>query len=182
MYDPDWWHLAAIAFAVLMPLWPLYRLGILLWRMIALDKHVPPEVADPMHRRDLPLLLGILERVLYARSWLAVQPAFIGIWLVLKVAGGWKAWAGNQPVTWNDGGAEKSAEITGRHMFNVFLINSAVSLIAALGAAAAAERLTGNSWQEAVALALAATLLVCGVWIWAECRWKSIRPKSSLAA
>lgn len=59
------------------------------------------------------LYLGIIERLIYTSVFIIDQPAFIAIWLALKVASQWKRWQ-DEPGT-----------------YNVFLIGNALSLIIA---------------------------------------------------
>jgi hypothetical protein len=68
-------------------------------------------------------LVGLVERPLYVAAFLANEPAFVGIWLGLKVAGGWKGW--QEDIQPNDHTKKK---IPGRTIFNVMLIGSALSL------------------------------------------------------
>jgi hypothetical protein len=67
----------------------------------------------------LTLPMGILERFMYTTVFLVNQPAFIAVWLALKVASQWRRW-------------EEDKE---RGTYNIFLMGSALSLIIAfLGA------------------------------------------------
>jgi hypothetical protein len=67
----------------------------------------------------LTLPMGILERFMYTTVFIVNQPAFVAVWLALKVASQWKRWEDNKQ----------------RGTYNVFLIGSAISLIIAfLGA------------------------------------------------
>jgi hypothetical protein len=68
--------------------------------------------------------IGFIERTLYVGSILAGKPEFIGIWLVLKVAGRfWK----DEKVLKDDG-----TEVPSRAIFQVFLIGSGLSIIYAV--------------------------------------------------
>jgi hypothetical protein len=61
---------------------------------------------------------GIVERLLYTTVFIINQPAFVAVWLALKVASQWKRWDGEE-----------------RGTYNVFLMGNAFSLIIAyLGA------------------------------------------------
>ncbi len=62
----------------------------------------------------LTLPMGILERFMYTTVLVIDQPAFIAVWLGLKVASQWKRW-----------------EDTERGTYNVFLMGTALSLIIA---------------------------------------------------
>jgi hypothetical protein len=66
----------------------------------------------------LTLPMGILERLMYTTIFIIDQPAFVAVWLALKVASQWKRWEDKERVT-----------------YNIFLMGSALSLIIAfLGA------------------------------------------------
>jgi len=66
----------------------------------------------------MTLPMGIVERFLYTTVFIVNQPAFVAVWLALKVAAQWKRWEGEE-----------------RGTYSVFLIGSALSLIIAyLGA------------------------------------------------
>lgn len=60
----------------------------------------------------LTLPMGILERLMYTTVFLIDQPAFVAVWLALKVAAQWNRWEGKE-----------------RGTYNVFLMGSALSLI-----------------------------------------------------
>ena len=79
-----------------------------------------------LHKKGIPkkppgtlsLPLGIVERFLYTTVFIINQPAFVAVWLTLKVALQWKRWAREE-----------------RGPYSVFLIGSALNLIIAyLGA------------------------------------------------
>lgn len=71
-------------------------------------------------------VVGMLERALYVTALVMGQGSFIGIWLALKVAGQWKGWTatGNED---KDGGGP-----SGRAVYNIFLIGTALSLLYAV--------------------------------------------------
>jgi hypothetical protein len=123
-------YLVGGAFSVLAPAFQLYWIPGLLWRRVAADEGVPVVVADSLHRRDLPAVLGIVERVLFFGTILAGASEFVGIWLALKVAGGWEAWSKGREIPFPDGNHEPTKiTLTGRHEFNTFLIGSGVSVL-----------------------------------------------------
>jgi hypothetical protein len=70
--------------------------------------------------KQFPMMLGILERGLYAASWQFGKPEFIAVWLALKVAGQWKAWGEDREV--------RNSIVSGRAVFNVFLIGNGLSI------------------------------------------------------
>lgn len=59
-------------------------------------------------------LVGVCEAVLYPTSWLVGKPEFIGVWLALKTAAGWKLW---------------QKETGPRAHFQMFLIGNALSIV-----------------------------------------------------
>lgn len=65
----------------------------------------------------LTLPMGIIERLMYTTVFIINQPAFVAIWLALKVASQWKRWGDTEGE------------------YNIFLMGCALSLIIAyLGA------------------------------------------------
>jgi hypothetical protein len=166
--------------ATLMPIIPLWRLGVLLWRTVAFDEGVAQEIADPAHRIDLPLLVGVLERILYVSAWLFGAVEFIGIWLALKVAGGWKAWSEGRDLPGDK--PNKKVTVPGRYILNVFLLGNGLSIMGALAGvllieAYAVHRIT-RGWQ----IVGLVTLGIVVFWLWAEIRWHlRAHPKKSSA-
>jgi hypothetical protein len=82
-----------------------------LWKSVA--------ISGDKRNENLPRIVGLLEAFLYPTALLAGFPEFIGVWLVLKVAGSWSGWQDPEK---------------GRALFQVFLVGTALSL--AYGAAA----------------------------------------------
>ena len=160
-----WWHVLGYFGAVFFPAPALYWIGVFLWRSIASDGKPQPSAGaiDSYHRRDLPAIVGGLERVLYVASWLVGRPEFIGVWLALKIAGGWKAWY--------DGRDVNGVHIEGRYHFNVFLIGCGLSVLNALTAAKAIEWLCAGDGWRALLVAGATLSLTYGLWAWCAIRW-----------
>lgn len=83
----------------------------------------------------LPQITGALDRVLYTSAWLIPYQQFIGIWLLVKVARGWKVpgQPPEQPSKAQIGkrGKQEEQEVSkydvGR--FNIFLIGNALCVI-----------------------------------------------------
>jgi enamine deaminase RidA (YjgF/YER057c/UK114 family) len=69
----------------------------------------------PEAARWPPAIVGLLESVVYPTAFVIHQPEFIAVWLALKVAGGWEGWRG--------------ATFQARNRFQLFLINSTLSLL-----------------------------------------------------
>jgi len=101
----------------------------------------------------LPEMVGILERTLYTTAMLLEQPGFIGFWLALKVAGGWKGWS--EPVRASDG----KVVINGRDLFSVFLIGSGFSIAYAVTGALLIRWLMKGDFVVAIGIPV---LLVLG--------------------
>jgi hypothetical protein len=76
----------------------------------------------------LPATVGALERILYFFAFLMGKPEFIAVWLALKVAGQWSQWS-EQKIQ-----LEKKW-LSGRAIFQVFLIGNALSIIVAVAIA-----------------------------------------------
>ncbi len=64
-----------------------------------------------------PVVLGAIEIVLYTTTLLMGQAGFIGVWLILKVAGRWGDW-------------QKSGQ-EARNRLRAFLVGTALSLVSA---------------------------------------------------
>ena len=75
------------------------------------EAHLTPASVWP------PIVLGAVETVLYTTTLLMGQAGFIGVWLILKVAGRWGDWQG--------GGQEARNRLQG------FLVGTALSLVSA---------------------------------------------------
>jgi hypothetical protein len=129
----------------------------LFWEHLALDAEQDPN-AKPGHQGYLPAILGVLERLLYIAALLAGFAEFIGVWLVLKVAGGWEGWSK---------GREK---VLGRHLFNASMVSSALSLLWAVVGTAMILWLQGGRADLAIAsgaAVLTATYLFwLALWLW----------------
>ena len=85
---------------------------------------------------NLSARIGIIERTLYVGSILYGKPEFIGIWLVLKVAGRF----------WKDENERKANDADQQAIFQVFLIGSGLSIAyAVIGARSIQYFLSGDS-------------------------------------
>lgn len=72
---------------------------------------------------------GYVERLLYTLSWQFGVPAFIGVWLALKVASQWRKWS----------------EEAG---YNIFLIGSGLSVLYGILGAKEIFWIQHSSWQS----------------------------------
>jgi|SRR5437762_5514606 len=134
------------AFAVVPgALWPVARP---IWQLYGRDRAEKKDHHDPFIGR----LMGQVERPLYVAAFLANEPTFVGIWLGLKTAGGWKRW--QDEIKLKDGGGA----ISGRTVFNVMLIGSAVLVAYGWVGAYIVRTLEHHNWQSAVVVSVALLL------------------------
>jgi hypothetical protein len=102
-----WWHyVVGYTFAIGVGHLTIRPLSLALWSGLP-QQEAAVQRDFPGH----PQMVGMLERALYVGAWQAGHPEFIGVWLVLKVAG---------EVT--------NKTVTGRPLFNVFLVGTGVSI------------------------------------------------------
>ena len=135
---------AGYFFSVLVGYWAIRHLMSAAWSsvMYGLGGNTLHPNPYPQH----PEAIGLLERTLYTAAWQLGITEFIGIWLVLKVAGGWKGWTEDLPVS--------SGKLSGRTVFNLFLLGTGVSLAYGVVGALIIQRLNRDSWAIALLLAL----------------------------
>ena len=163
-----WYYVVGYAYAVLMPIWPLRRIAELTHLVILRGQGVEEiETLTKHHRRDLPFFVGIIERTLYVASWMLGSPEFIGIWLALKVAGGWKGWSDDPDMPVKPG-SSATVKITGRLFFNSHLIGSGLSVLGALVGALMIEWFRAGSWSRAVWLGILCAFFTASIWWWYE--------------
>ncbi|MCH8274247.1 MAG: hypothetical protein IH851_05605 [Armatimonadetes bacterium] len=90
--------------------------GLVLWLLI--DRWAWPAIGDRQsgikRHPGLTVAMGMIERGLYTAAIIAGMPAWIYLWLFLKVVVRWSRWTSEEPA------------------YNVFLIGSALSLIFAV--------------------------------------------------
>ena len=122
-----WWTLAFVV-AAFGPIGALYLIGDRLWRVALLEAHISEADHAPEHNTLVPAILGILERVLYMAAFLYGKGEVVGLWFVLRSAGGWSRWADGFKDP-QDG----KKHVPGRTIFNTFCIGFATSLLFALG-------------------------------------------------
>jgi hypothetical protein len=163
MFEPST-VILGLGFAVLAPLIPLTRLSTLIWRSLARQQGIPDSASGRAHRGDLPLLIGVIERALYFIAWLSGQASFIGVWLAIKVAGGWRGWSKGQTIDWSNG----RKTVTGRHLFNSTLVGSAVSLLNAVVGAFVTDSLRQGHRDRVTWLITPTVAFTYGIWVWYE--------------
>ena len=113
---------------------------------------VTKRVVEPLHEKPgppreknyerLPKITGMLDRFLYTSAWLTPYQEFIGIWLLVKVARGWKV-PGQPPEQPSETQRRKRLWLTpykefiGKRVisgydvgrFNIFIIGNALCVI-----------------------------------------------------
>ena len=92
----------------------------------------------------LSRLVGFVERALFVATLQMGRGEFIGVWLLLKLAGQWKRWMEGEKV----GGQV----IDGRSSFNMFLIGSGFSIAYAFVGAQLIRFILGKDWWYAIGL------------------------------
>ena len=122
----------------------------ILWKCIGFDRK-PEDISWQSH------ILGCLERILYVFSFRLGKLEFIGIWLALKVGGQWKSWSEDQEIN--------GRKISGRAIYNIFLIGNALSVLyGIIGAKSIDWCLQGNSFVITVPAVLVLLTLFIGCW------------------
>jgi hypothetical protein len=67
-------NIIGYAAAILLPVLGLLWIGRLYWEVVALDAGYSRREAETARRRDIPALIGIIERFLYIAALLAGAP------------------------------------------------------------------------------------------------------------
>jgi hypothetical protein len=145
-------------FSILVGHWLIRTLVMRLWSGLGWKQNVDAEYLFRLP--VLPEMVGILERMLYTTAMLIGQPGFIGFWLALKVAGGWKGWS--EPVRTPDG----KVIMNGRDLFSVFLIGSGFSIAYAVTGALLMEWWKNGQLVAAVGVPVLLVLGTLGYIAW----------------
>lgn len=163
-----WWqYMLGYGFAVFLPILAVDRIGTNIWRILVLAAGAPnTEVADNNRRRDLGCWVGIIERVLFVSAFLIEEPEFIGVWLALKVAGGWQAWGEDRKVYWVNGQTKNYVTVLGRHVFNIFLIGNGLSVLNSLVGARLVLWLTQCQMGKVYTISVLTFLFTCAFCVW----------------
>lgn len=74
----------------------------------------------------LPLFTGVLDRLIYTSVWLTPYKEFIGIWLLVKVARGWRVPMEDTEKDKKSLGVVPACSIA---RYNIFLITNALCII-----------------------------------------------------
>ena len=136
-------------FALVIGNWCLVFVMDKLWQKTGASRAV---FREPSLAARLPQLVGLVERSLYVASFQVGKPEFIAVWLALKVAGQWKRW--------EDGGTADGVEISGRLVYNLFLIGSGLSVAFGAVGAQLIVYISDRNWPLATAVPSA---LILGV-------------------
>ncbi len=170
-HSSTWYYVAGYLYATVAPVYFLARISKLFFLILARDEGVEEVALDRYHRSDIAMLLGLVERPLYVAAWILGAPEFIGVWLALKVAGGWSGWSEGVTVPVKPG-SDAKIKITGRHLLNTHLIGSALSVLNAVVGALAIQWLIAGSWPHATWLAIAALAVTGFAWGFVEWQWR----------
>ena len=133
-----------------------------LWKRYGRDADTEKDHTEkdhPLYDPTVGTAVGLVERPLYVAAFLAGAPAFVGVWLGLKVAGGWKGW--QDPYTLKSG-----KMVAGRTVFNFMLIGSAVSVAYGWAGARIIRALQAHDVQSAVVVAVALFLANLAFYLW----------------
>jgi hypothetical protein len=128
-----------------------------LWRLIGVREK---KQDSPLHSPTLAKIIGIFERVLYVASWQIGKPEFIGLWLVLKTAGGWKGWAEDRKIG--------DRTISARHVFTLFLIGSGLSLMYAVIGALIIGWLECKEWIKLIVSPIVLIIFTLTLWFYVK--------------
>jgi hypothetical protein len=96
------------------------------------------------------VLLGWIERILFIASLQLGIHEFIAVWLGVKTAGGWKHWSEEYWEHTNSDG--RKIKVLGRHTFNIFLLNQALSIGFAGVGWKLIVWLNQCAWEKAIAI------------------------------
>lgn len=160
-------HAVTYVVAVILPAPALGVLGVMLWRHTLVTEGGDPIRGASLHRKVPPLVVGLIERVLYVASWLEGTPEFIGVWLALKVAGGWSAWSDGLDVPAAGSRETSVVKVPGRILFNLSLANSAMSVIHSIAMAKGLQLHLSGHTRLAIGIASAPYILTWGIALYA---------------
>jgi hypothetical protein len=149
-------HFLGYAFAIFIGHYFVYHLVERLWKSIGESNPKRPGMW-------LPEIIGHVERPLYVAALSSDASAFIGVWLVLKVAGNWSAWKDGITQEQKDGIIQENKRLEGHTIFNIFVIGNGASIAYAMvGALFIANGWNGlnNSCAAAGALIFGTTALL----------------------
>jgi len=144
-------YLVGYGFSLLGPLAPPWRIGSIsarIWKSLG--------GAEPNQETRLPSMVGCVERALYTTSYIFGNEAFIGTWLVLKVAGSWGGWA------------KGYKGVEGRAMYQTFLIGTGLSLAYGVLGARLIEWIGGGFYAVAGWSAAALIGGNAALWLWVK--------------
>ena len=124
----------------------------------------------------LPIIVGLVERALYVGFLCLGAPAFVGVWLVLKVANKWYAW--------KDDLKEGGRTLKGSSIFNIFVIGNGLSIGYAMVGFHLISEVGENvdAWRRVVCSSIGAlAILVTTVCLWLIAKCHQEKPKRGAA-
>jgi hypothetical protein len=152
----SWWpQIVGYVFAVIIAHFPIRLVVDQMWKDMGWTEKNQDETRPHSWH---PRILGCVERTLYVASYQLGKPEFIGVWLALKVAGQWKRW-GQEP-------GSGATIIAGRHVYNVFLIGSALSIAYGITGAKMVEWFVRGNWTSAIGVPLILVIASLAIWSW----------------
>lgn len=90
------------------------------------------------------VIIGSLESIMYTSCWLIGKHEFIGVWLILKVGGQWGRWTQELTI--------RNRQITGRSIFNIFLVGNALVILYSIIGAMLIEWINKGKIAESIAV------------------------------
>ena len=152
-----WWpYLVGYFFAIVIAHFPIKWVVNQMWQHLGWSKDEEESVIRGF--AWMAQMVGCVERALYVASFQLGKIEFIGIWLALKVAGGWKRW-----------GEEKKFDgrlILGRSFYQIFLIGNALSVGYALTGAKLVEWCLRREFALAIEVVVCLGLATLVLWCW----------------
>jgi hypothetical protein len=152
-----WWpYVIGYLFAIVIAHFPISWVVNRMWESIGWAKDNKERIRPASWQ---PSILGCVERALYVAFFQLGKPEFISVWLAMKIAGHWKGWSEDREY---EGGV-----ITGRMVYNIFLIGSALSIGYAVTGAKLVEWCLRQEWSLAIGVPVSLLLAtsVLGYWV-----------------
>jgi hypothetical protein len=115
---------------------------------------------NDLGHREHPKMVGVLERTLYSAAWQFRRPEFIAVWLALKVAARWNLWSEDKEV----GGRI----VSGRSVFNIFLIGNGFSICYGVMGALMSEWMKEGPLARSLVIPGILVVGTLAFWLWAR--------------
>lgn len=141
------------------------------WRLVVFTLIPPGDFDRERHQHDYekvtPALVGLVERPLYLLSISAGAHGLVGLWLAIKMAGGWVRWSHGLGGT-----HDQRARIPGRSVFGVSLAGSGLSVGFAVAAHIGVLQLQSGEFFDGVLAGGFPVLYILMVWgYFGLCLW-----------